>query len=106
MIVRAITVQVKEDAVEAFREATKKNHEGSIREPGILRFDVLQNSEKPTEFLLYEVYRDEAATKAHKETAHYAEWKERVADMMAGERVGKSYEVVAPVAEKDWAGGS
>jgi autoinducer 2-degrading protein len=102
MIVRAITVYVRESEIQAFKEATKANHEGSIREPGVLRFDVLQNSERPTEFLLYEVYRSQEATEAHKQTEHYATWKKTVEPMLTGERLRSSYEVIAPSDPSAW----
>lgn len=102
MVARAITVYVKPDSVEEFRRATVKNHEGSVKEPGVLRFDVLQNAERPTEFLLYEVYTDEAATVAHKDTAHYAEWKKTVTPMMAKDRESSTFNVVAPLSPEQW----
>ena len=102
MIVRAITVQVRESDIDGFKEATRANHEGSVREPGVLRFDVLQNSERPTEFLLYEVYRSQEATEAHKRTDHYASWMITVEPMMAGERRRVEYEVVAPAEPEAW----
>ena len=102
MIVRVITVHVKTDLIDQFKEATVKNRTGSIRESGILRFDVLQNQDKPDEFLLYEVYESEKATAVHKETDHYKEWKSSVESMMAGPRAGLAFSVVQPVAEEDW----
>lgn len=102
MIVRVITVYVKPDSVEAFRRATEKNHAGSLQEPGVLRFDVLQNTERPTEFVLYEVYTDKPATLAHKETAHYAEWKKTVTPMMAKDRQSDTFTVVAPLDSGKW----
>lgn len=102
MIVRVITVYVKPESVEDFRAATEKNHAGSIQEPGVLRFDVLQNAERPTEFLLYEVYTDEPATISHKETTHYAEWKKTVTPMMAKDRESATFTVVAPLDTARW----
>ncbi|MFW5728684.1 MAG: antibiotic biosynthesis monooxygenase [Spirochaetota bacterium] len=102
MIVRAITVHVNEKDIDAFKEATAANHRGSIQEPGILRFDVLQNAERPTEFLLYEVYRSQEATERHKETEHYKVWKETVEPMMTGDRQRTAYTVVAPTDEAAW----
>lgn len=102
MIVRVITVSVKPEFVEEFRVATEKNHHGSVQEPGVLRFDVLQNAETPTEFLLYEVYTDQDATVAHKETGHYAEWKKAVTPMMAKDRESAAYSVVAPLDSTKW----
>lgn len=102
MIVRAITVHVKSDKIDAFKEATIKNRAGSIQEPGILRFDILQKKDEPEEFFLYEVYVSEEATAAHKETAHYREWKETVELMMAGARSGPAFSVVEPASEEEW----
>jgi (4S)-4-hydroxy-5-phosphonooxypentane-2,3-dione isomerase len=102
MIVRGITVYVKSESVGAFREATLDNRAGSILEPGILRFDVLQSDEDETVFYLYEVYRDEAAATAHKTTAHYKKWKETVEPMMAAPREGKAFTPIAPEDPSEW----
>ncbi len=102
MIVRIITVQVKPESVAAFEAETVKNHEGSLKEPGVLRFDVLRDTEQDGTFVLYEVYRDQAAVDAHKETAHYANWKNAVADMMASPRESTAYDVIAPVDPNLW----
>ena len=76
----------------AFEEATLENARASVLEPGTVRFDVLRSVEDPTRFVLYEAYVDEAAARAHKETAHYLAWRERVAPWMAEPRVGVPYE--------------
>jgi autoinducer 2-degrading protein len=102
VIVRVIRVYVKPDSIPAFEEVTLENHRGSIGEPGVLRFDVLKSPEKPGDYLLYEVYSDEAATSAHKETAHYKRWRETVGPMMARDREGTAWDVVAPVDESQW----
>ncbi len=102
MIVRGITVRVREESIEEFKQATLENRNGSILEPGILRFDVLQSPDDPSEFYLYEVYADEAATGAHKETEHYKKWKAAVEPMMAGPREGKAYIPVAPDKIEEW----
>ncbi len=104
MIVRFITVEVRPGSEEAFEEATKVNHRESLNEPGVLRFDVLKDAETPGRYYLYEVYRDEAATKDHKETDHYHTWKREVAEYMAGDRSSVTCNVVAPVDEKLWSG--
>lgn len=88
MHVTLVHVHVKQEAVEAFIEATHQNHLESVKEPGNRRFDVLQHPEKPTQFVLYEAYTSEADAKAHKETPHYLAWRDRVADMMADPRKG------------------
>ena len=79
MLIVLVHVHVKPDYVEAFREASLENARNSIQEAGIARFDVLQDNEDPTRFILNEVYRDNAAPAAHKETAHYAAWRDTVA---------------------------
>ena len=102
MIVRIIDVYVKSEHVDAFSAATVKNRAGSIQEAGILRFDVLQDSDDPGHFVLYEVYADQAATAAHKETAHYSEWKSAVEPMMAKPRDSVACGPVAPLDASDW----
>lgn len=102
MIIRAIQVFVKPDAVDAFKEASKRNHEGSMKEPGVLRFDVLQSAEDRSRFLLYEVYTSVEATQAHKETAHYKAWKDAVEPMMDRPRESAAYTPVAPIQEEEW----
>ncbi len=102
MTVRAIEVQVKPGRTEEFIAATLANHRGSLTEPGVLRFDVLQSAEDPSSFLLYEVYRDEAAIQAHKETPHYQAWKKTVEPLMAAPRRGRPFDVLAPTDPKAW----
>ena len=77
MYVTIVYVHVKPEHVADFIEAIRVNHEGSVREPGNLRFDILQSADDPTRFVAYEAYRDEAAAKAHKETPHYLAWRDR-----------------------------
>ena len=86
MLIVHVHVQVKADRVEAFRAATLENARQSIQEAGIVRFDLLQDVSAPTRFLLVEIYRDEQAPAKHKETRHYAVWRDAVADMMAEPR--------------------
>lgn len=88
MHVTLVHVQVKPEHVDAFVEATRRNHEASIREPGNLRFDVLQRDDDPTGFVLYEAYRSAEDAAAHKQTAHYAAWRDAVGDWMAEPRQG------------------
>ncbi len=87
---------VKPEHVEAFADACRTNHEGSIREPGILRFDVLQQLDEPTRFTLYELYRDESDLDFHKTTTHYAAWRDTTAEMFAEPRQGVRYKALAP----------
>lgn len=96
MIVRAVTVWVKPDQCEAFEEATRENHLGSLREPGVMRFDVLRDETNPGLYMLYEMYRSEEATLLHKETEHYKRWRERVEPMMEKPRSGWALRVLYP----------
>jgi quinol monooxygenase YgiN len=96
MLIVHVHVQVKAEFIEAFREATIENASHSVREPGIARFDVAQEKDDPTRFVLVEVYRDEAAPAAHRETAHYAKWRDTVAPMMAQPRERVMYSNVFP----------
>lgn len=102
MIVRIITVHVKPECRLQFEEETRLNHEGSVLEPGVLRFDVLRDADAPNRYILYEVYHDHEATEAHKQTAHYARWKECVSDMMSAPREATTCEVVAPTEPGAW----
>lgn len=96
MYVTIVHVKVKPANVEDFIRASEKNHLQSVKEPGNLRFDVLQKGEDPTEFALYEAYTDQASSAAHKETAHYLEWREAVASWMAEPRKGVPYTGLLP----------
>lgn len=96
MLVLHIHVHVKPEAVAAFRAATLENARKSVQEPGIARFDVVQQADDPARFALVEAYRTEEAVAAHKATAHYAQWRDAVADMMAEPRVFLKYANVFP----------
>lgn len=96
MLIVHVFVHVKPEAVEAFREATLANARNSVLEPGIARFDVIQQVDDPTRFVLVEVYRDVEATVRHKETAHYHTWRDAVADMMAEPRSSAKYSNIFP----------
>lgn len=102
MIVRIVTVRVKPGCEAAFEAATIRNHAGSLGEPGVLRFDVLRDDAAPGDYYLYEAYADQAATAAHKETAHYAAWRDEVADLLAGERTSVTCTPVAPLDRVQW----
>lgn len=101
MHVTLVHVRVKPEHIEAFVDITRANHEGSVREPGCLRFDVIRSFEDPTRFILCEWYVDERAAAAHKETAHYLAWREAVSDWMAEPRVGVRYEGLFPESPAD-----
>jgi Uncharacterized conserved protein len=94
MHVTLVHVRVLPDTLDAFQEASRANHEGSVHEPGNLRFDVLCDPEDPTRFLIYEVFVDAEAAAAHKMTAHYLTWRDRVAPMMAEPRRGERWDVL------------
>jgi autoinducer 2-degrading protein len=91
LVIVHVHAQVKPDAVEAFRAATLENARQSVKEPGVARFDVVQSVEDPTRFVLLEVYRSPDAQAAHKATAHYARWRDAVADLMAAPRTSARY---------------
>lgn len=91
-----VHVHVKPEAVAEFIEATLDNARASVREPGIARFDVVQREDDPTRFVLVEVYRNADAPAAHKQTAHYARWRERVEPMMAAPRSSTRYTNLHP----------
>lgn len=86
MIVIQVFVHVTHESVEAFKAATIENARNSVQEAGIARFDVVQQADDPTRFVLIEAYRSAEAIAAHKETAHYAVWRDAVANMMAEPR--------------------
>lgn len=96
MLVVHVHVQVKPESVEAFKAATLANARASVQEPGIARFDVVQQADDPARFVLVEVYRTAAAPAAHKETAHYATWRDTVAPMMAAPRTSVKFGNVFP----------
>jgi autoinducer 2-degrading protein len=91
MFVTLVHVHVKPEHLAHFIEATRLNHEASVREPGNCRFDVLQMPDDPTRFVLYEAYSSEADAARHKEAAHYLKWRDTVADWMAEPRRGVRY---------------
>ncbi len=96
LVVVHVQVRVKPEGVEAFRRATRENAENSVREPGIARFDVVQDVDDPTRFVLVEVYRNAQAPAAHKESAHYLKWRDGVADLMAEPRSYRKFVNVFP----------
>jgi len=97
MHVTLVHIKVKPECLEDFIEATRENHECSVREHGNRRFDVLQSVEDPCRFILYEVYESAEDAAAHKGTAHYQKWRDTVADWMAEPRVGVPYKCLFPV---------
>lgn len=102
MLIVHVDVHVVPDQIEAFLDATRANHAASLTEPGVLRFDVVQDLADPAHVVLVEVYRDDAAAAAHKETAHYATWRDAVADLMAQARASVKFAAVAPTQAERW----
>ena len=101
MIIVHVHVQVKPEMVPDFIEATIENARCSIQEPGVARFDVIQQMDDPNRFILVEFYRTPDDPGKHKETAHYQKWRDTVAAMMAVPRQGIKYQNLFP-ADEDW----
>jgi len=101
MFVVHVMVHVKQEHIEAFAQATLANARCSLQEPGVARFDVLQQADDPARFVLVEVYRRPEDAASHKETAHYAAWRDAVAPMMAEPRRSVRYTNVFP-GEEGW----
>jgi quinol monooxygenase YgiN len=96
MIIVHVHVHVRSEFVDAFREATVENAANSLREPGVARFDLLQQADDPARFILLEVYRTQEATLRHRETPHYAKWRDAVEPMMAEPRSRVIYRNLFP----------
>ena len=96
MLIVHVFVHVKPDSVDAFKTATLDNARNSIKEPGVVRFDVVQQDDDPTQFALLEIYRDAEAPARHKETAHYAAWVAAVEPMLAEPRSRVRYHEIFP----------
>ena len=96
MFIVQVHVHVRPEMAQAFKEATIENARNSVREPGIARFDVIQQSDDETRFVLVEVYRTPEDAARHKETAHYPVWRDKVADMMAEPRYSVKYANIFP----------
>jgi quinol monooxygenase YgiN len=101
MLIVHVHVQVKPECVEAFKAASLENARHSVQEAGIARFDVVQQADDSTRFVLVEVYRDDGAPAKHKETLHYAQWRDAVAGMMAEPRHSVKYRNLFPD-EAEW----
>jgi quinol monooxygenase YgiN len=99
MFIVFVYVHVKEESIDAFRLASLENAEASRLEPGIVRFDVIQQEQEPARFILIEIYSSEDDPARHKETAHYLKWRETVAPMMAEPRRGVRYKILSPEEE-------
>ena len=96
MVIVHVFVHVKPESIEEFKKASMENARNSILEPGVSRFDVIQQNDEPGRFVLVEVYRSEKATLEHKQTLHYKQWKETVEAMMAEPRYSIRYTNIFP----------
>jgi len=105
MLVVHVHVRVRPGQARDFLAASLQNARASLAEPGVLRFDVIQDKDDQQHVVLVEVYRDDDAAAAHKQTAHYATWRDRVADMMAEPRRSEKYSAVFPAGDEGWASG-
>jgi len=103
VLVVHVHVRVRPERIDDFREATSANAKASLSEPGVLRFDVIVDQADPAHVVLVEVYRDDEAAAAHKETPHYATWRDTVAEMMAEPRASTKFDVVFPPESERWA---
>ena len=103
MYIAHVFIHVKPEFVEAFKAASLDNASNSVQEPGVVRFDIIQQQDDPTRFVLLEVYRDaEQAPAAHKETAHYARWRDTATEMMVEPRYAIKYTNIFP-GDEGWA---
>ena len=102
MLVVHVDIVVHADRVADFLAASVDNATASLTEPGVLRFDVLRDDDDPSHLVFVEVYRDAEAVSAHKQTPHYAAWRDTVAEMMARPRARVTYTPVVPIEEADW----
>ena len=96
MLIVHVHVRVKPESVEAFKAATVENARNSVQEPGMARFDVFQQADDPTRFVVVEAFRSAEAPAAHRESRHYQVWREAVADMMAEPRSSVKFANVFP----------
>jgi autoinducer 2-degrading protein len=102
MLIVHVFVQVKPDSVDAFIAASLENARNSVQEAGVVRFDVVQQDDDPTRFLLIELYRTAQDPVRHKETSHYAAWRTAVEPMMAEPRSSVKYHALFPSETADW----
>lgn len=101
MLVVFVHAHIKPECIEDFKAISKENARNSLMEPGVARFDVIQQADDPTRFVLVEVYRDDDAPAKHKETAHYIAWRNKVMDMMTEPRYSIRYQNIFPN-DLDW----
>ena len=100
MLIVHVHVHVTAESVDAFREATLENARNSVQEPGVVRFDVIQQADDARRFVLVEIYRTADDPARHKETAHYAAWRDAVEPMMAEPRRSVKYQELFPEAAR------
>jgi autoinducer 2-degrading protein len=96
MFVAMIHIHIKKEYIGEFKIATLDNSSNSVKEPGVARFDVYQQTDDPTRFTLVEIYRSEEALIHHRETAHYSRWRDAVEEMMIEPRTRLTYNIVYP----------
>ena len=101
MLILHVSIHVKPECVAAFIAATNDNAKNSRLEPEVLRFDVAQQMDDPTRFMLYEVYKTPEGHASHRQTAHFARWRDTVTDMMVTPRVGTRYANISPI-DAEW----
>jgi (4S)-4-hydroxy-5-phosphonooxypentane-2,3-dione isomerase len=106
MLVVHVHARVRAERVAEFLDATRVNAKASLGEPGVARFDVIQDQADPGHVVLVEVYRDDDAAAAHKQTPHYAVWRDAVADMMAEPRASTRFAAVFPDEAEGWVSAS
>ena len=102
MIVTCVHVNVKPESVDEFIKISTENHLSSVKEPGNLRFDFLQQADDPCRFMIYEAYDSDGSAAAHKNTPHYLKWRDAVAGMMAEPRKGVKYNILQPAERSLW----
>ena len=102
MIVTCVYIHVKPEAIGDFIKASEANHFESVKEPGNIRFDFIQQTDDPSRFMFYEAYESEEAAAEHKNTPHYLKWRDAVADMMAEPRKGVRYNIIQPNDKTKW----
>ena len=101
MYIVHVFVHVRPEYIDAFKAATIENASNSVKEPGIARFDVIQQQDDAARFVLVEVYRRPEDANSHKETAHYLKWRDSVANMMAESRSSIKFSNIFPD-EQGW----
>jgi autoinducer 2-degrading protein len=106
MLIVHVHVRVRQGRAADFLAATLVNARASLGEPGVLRFDVIQDNDDPDHVILVEVYQDAGAAAAHKQEPHYATWRDTVAEMMAEPRASAKFAAIFPASPGDWAVGA